>query len=124
MNIKTANYNITVASLNSSPKNSETKERYLTLWTKSHHNEMQRKAIDSKCEAMPTGKMYRPIGKLYWPTDPINILDLTFMIIKNISCEDFNTDHLLTIITLSEQIIQKSINSTLIKKVLNGKASE
>ena len=92
-----------------------------TYWgsrlTRTKGRELLRAIQETGCKAMSTGK------PTYWPTDPGKIPDLIdFFIIKNIPAQylqieeshDLNSYHMLILLTLSENIIQKESNPVLV----------
>ena len=81
--------------------------------------ELQKAIYSNNCEVLSTGK------PTYWPTDPNKIPDLIdFFIIKNIPTNyiminennELSSDHTPIVLTLSENIIQKPHNPTLVNK--------
>uniref|UniRef100_A0A0A9YSX4 Putative RNA-directed DNA polymerase from transposon X-element n=2 Tax=Lygus hesperus TaxID=30085 RepID=A0A0A9YSX4_LYGHE len=91
-----------------------------TVWgsriTNGRGRELYQYITSHKCEAYSTGK------PTYWPTDTAKKPDLIdFFVIRNISanyllvddCYDLSSDHSPIILTLSEQVIQKTHNPVL-----------
>lgn len=143
ISLKTKKYNITIVSIYSPPKHNIKTERYIELFksignrfiiggdynAKHTHwgsrlittkgKELLKAIQEYKCEAISTGK------PTYWPTDLNKIPDLIdFYIIKNISCNylkiednfELNSDHSPIVLTLSENIIEKTCNPMLVNK--------
>lgn len=141
--VKTKYHHITVAAIYCPPKHALKIEQYRNLlkllgntfilggdlnakhirWGSRLTNTKGRELLSAmreiNCNAISTGK------PTYWPTDTQRIPDLIdFFIFKNLSATylhiqegfDMNSDHSPIILTLSETIIQKESNPTLVNK--------
>lgn len=142
--VKTKRQEVTVVALYSPPKHALKRDHYLeffrsqgnrfiiggdfnaknTYWgsrlTTTKGKELLEAINEYKCESLSTGK------PTYWPTDPQKIPDLIdFFIIKNVSVNymqieegwDMNSDHSPIVLTISEHIIKKENNPTLINNL-------
>lgn len=144
VSITSKNYPVSITAVYCPPKHSTKKDRYLeflrnqgsrfiiggdfnsknTHWgsrlTTTKGKELLQAIREYNCESLSTGK------PTYWPTDTNKIPDLIdFFIIKNISANflqieegwDMNSDHSPILLTLSQSIIKKANNPTLVNKL-------
>lgn len=144
VSIKTKNYQVIVSAIYCPPKHKLKKDQYLDFLktqgnrfiiggdfnAKNTHwgsrlittkgRELLEAIRENGCESLSTGK------PTYWPTDLNKIPDLIdFFIVRNISANflqieegwDMNSDHSPIILTLSENVIKRENNPTLVNRL-------